>query len=172
VREAREGDEAAIRAVTLAAYEQYAARMPAHWDVYRRNILDTLAAAGPAERLVAEHAGAVVGSVILYPPGALGFTTGGRPISAEWPEVRLLAVDPSARGKGIGFLLMQACIDRARAAEAAAIALHTTDMMAAALRLYARMGFERAPEIDFQPAPGIIVKGFLLALDRPPRQAL
>ena len=172
VREARPGDEAAIQAVTLAAYEQYAAHMGRHWDAYRRNILDTLAAGGPAQRLVAERAGTIVGSVILYPPGAAGFTSERRPIAAEWPEVRLLAVDPSTRGSGIGLRLMHACVERARAAGAAALALHTTDMMAAAVRLYARMGFERAPEIDFQPAPGIIVKGFLLALDRPPRRAL
>ncbi len=172
VREAREDDEAAIRAVTLAAYEQYAAHMGAHWEGYRRNIVDSLAAAGQVQRLVAEHAGAIVGSVLLYPPGAAGFTIGRRPIGGEWPEVRLLAVDPAARGLGIGLSLMQACVDRARDAGSAALALHTTDMMAAAVRLYARMGFERAPELDFQPAPGITVKGFLLALDRSPRQRL
>ena len=172
VREAQPGDEAAIRAVTLGAYEQYAGHMRAHWEGYRRNILDTLAAPGPAQRLVAEDAGAIVGSVILYPPGTVGITAGARPIGGEWPEVRLLAVDPAVRGRGVGLLLMQACVDRARAAGAAALALHTTDMMASAMRLYERMGFERAPELDFQPAPGIIVKGFLLALDRPSRQAL
>ncbi len=37
-------------------------------------------------------------------------------------------------------------------------------MMQAAVRLYERMGFVRAPEIDFQPAPGIVVKGFRLDL--------
>jgi len=30
--------------------------------------------------------------------------------------------------------------------------------------LYERMGFRRAPEIDFRPAPGVLVKGYRLAL--------
>jgi hypothetical protein len=42
--------------------------------------------------------------------------------------------------------------------------LHTTDMMRAAMTLYERMGFRRAPEIDFRPAPSVLVKGYRLAL--------
>jgi hypothetical protein len=45
IRDARPGDHGAIEAVTLAAYRQYAAVMPALWEDYRQNILATLAAA-------------------------------------------------------------------------------------------------------------------------------
>jgi hypothetical protein len=38
--------------------------------------------------------------------------------------------------------------------------------MEAAMRLYARMGFVRAAELDFNPAPGLTIKGFRLALGR------
>ena len=44
---------------------------------------------------------------------------------------------------------------------------HTTDMMAVAMRLYERMGFARAPELDFTPAPGFLVKGYRLPLTLP-----
>ena len=37
-------------------------------------------------------------------------------------------------------------------------------MMQTALRMYERMGFVRAPELDFHPAPGFIVKGYRLDL--------
>jgi len=37
-------------------------------------------------------------------------------------------------------------------------------MMAVAMALYERMGFVRAPEIDFRPAPAMLVKGYRLAL--------
>lgn len=167
VRDARPGDQAAIREVTLAAYEQYATGMPLHWEPYRRNIVTTLAAVGSAEQMVAERDGAILGAVLLFPPGRTGFVAGGTPIGAEWPEVRLLAVAPAARGGGIGRLLMQACVDRARAAGARALALHTTEVMAAAIRLYRRMGFAPAPELDFEPAPGLVVRGYLLDLDPP-----
>jgi len=47
IRNARSDNRGALDAVTLAAYEQYAALMPAHWEAYRQNILATLAAAHP-----------------------------------------------------------------------------------------------------------------------------
>jgi ribosomal protein S18 acetylase RimI-like enzyme len=59
---------------------------------------------------------------------------------------------------------MEECIRRARAAGAAALTLHTTDMMRVAMGLYERMGFERATDLDFAPAPEITVKGYRLAL--------
>jgi ubiquinone/menaquinone biosynthesis C-methylase UbiE len=86
------------------------------------------------------------------------------PRKLDTPEVRLLAVLPEARGLGVGLLLMQECIERARRSGSAALTLHTTDMMRAAMRLYARMGFVAAPELDFHPAPGMTVKGFRLSL--------
>ncbi len=55
---------------------------------------------------------------------------------------------------------MDECLHRARAAGAPALALHTADIMAVAMRLYERMGFVRAPELDFRPAPEILVKGY------------
>jgi hypothetical protein len=37
-------------------------------------------------------------------------------------------------------------------------------MMRVAMGLYERMGFARAPELDFTPAPGVVVKGYRLAV--------
>ena len=166
IRAARAADRAAIEAVTLAAYEQYAVVMPAPlWEAYRQNIVTTLANAKPATQIVAEKEGALVGSVLLYPAGGdMGAPGGGKAMTLAWPEVRLLAVAPAARGTGTGRRLMEECIRRARAAEATALTLHTTDMMGVAMQLYERMGFERAPDLDFAPAPRITVKGYKLAL--------
>ena len=160
VRDARPEDRAAIEAVTLSAYQQYATALPAVWDAYRRNIVATLADFAPADQLVAEEDGRIVGAVLLYPGAAMA---AGAP-ARQWPEVRLLAVAPDARGRGIAAELMQACAARARRSGASALALHTTDVMTAAIRLYERLGFERAPDLDFEPAPGIVAKGFRLAL--------
>ncbi|MGH7187169.1 MAG: GNAT family N-acetyltransferase, partial [Pseudomonadota bacterium] len=114
IRDARPGDRGFIEAVTLAAYEQYAALMPAHWEGYRQNIVSTLAAAKLDAQIVAEDEGRIVGSVLLYPAGSAMARPGGGTITLSWPEVRLLAVAPAARGQGVGAALMDECIRRAR----------------------------------------------------------
>jgi len=166
IRDAGPDDRRAIEAVTLAAYEQYASVLgPALWLAYRENIVTTLADPGPAAQLVAEASGEVVGTVLLYPAGATFDIPGREPVRLGAPEVRLLAVAPAARGAATGRALMEACIRRARDGGAATITLHTTEMMQTAMRLYERMGFERAPETDVTPAPGLLVKRYRLRLD-------
>lgn len=59
---------------------------------------------------------------------------------------------------------MDECARRARLAGSARLGLHTIDMMRAALRLYERLGYVRAPELDFTPVPGFVVKGYRLDL--------
>jgi predicted N-acetyltransferase YhbS len=164
IRSARPADRPAIEAVTLAAYKQYATILPPRlWREYRRNIVDTLADAIPDITIVAEAQGALVGSVLLYPAGA---EIPGRDTSHPLghPEVRLLAVAPSARGRGVGRGLMDECIRRTRASGTKVLTLHTTDMMSVAMQLYERMGFVRAVGLDFEVAPGVLVKGYRLDL--------
>lgn len=164
IREARPGEQETICEVTLAAYSEYAAQMPAHWDAYRQNILATLEDPTPAEQLVAEQDARIVGAVLLYPARRARSLGEEPPAAVRWPEARLLAVAPPARGRGIGRALMQECARRAHQAGAPALALHTTELMRAALRMYERWGFVRAPELDFQPVPEVTIKGYRLEL--------
>jgi GNAT superfamily N-acetyltransferase len=163
IRDARDGEDGVVRDVTLAAYEEYGATMPEpFWARYRRHLLATLAAEGPAERIVAERGGTIVGSVLLFPAAANAYA--GSAACADYPEVRLLAVVPAARGEGVGAALMRECEKRARRGGATTLGLHTMDMMRTAVRLYERMGFVRAPDLDFTPAEGWLVKGYRLDL--------
>jgi ribosomal protein S18 acetylase RimI-like enzyme len=164
IRDAGPGDRDAILALTLGAYAEYAPLMPANWEAYRRNIVATLADVKPAEQIVAEEDGNVLGAVLLYPAGTAFSSRDGVQISLRWPEVRLLAVRPDARGRGVGTALMHECVRRARQAGAEALTLHTTDIMQVAIRLYEGMGFVRASELDFHPAPEVTVKGYRLDL--------
>jgi GNAT superfamily N-acetyltransferase len=164
VRVAGPADRDAIQAVTLAAYQEYTATIGAHWNGYRQNIIATLAAAVPGTQIVALDDDRVVGAVLLYPAGTSIEKPGGTTLTLTWPEVRLLAVAPSARGRGVGVALMNECIHLARSAGATALTLHTTDLMQAAMRLYERLGFERADDLDLEPAPGLIAKGYRLDL--------
>jgi GNAT superfamily N-acetyltransferase len=165
VRDARTDDSDAVRDVTLAAYREYAVMMQAHWEDYRQSILVTLAHVHPAEQIVAEEGDMLVGTVLLFPAGTALTTPDGTSVTLSWPEIRLLAVAPSARGHGIGAALVRECMQRARQSGAEAVTLHTTEMMQVAMQMYVRMGFVRAPELDFHPAPEITVKGYRYQFD-------
>jgi ribosomal protein S18 acetylase RimI-like enzyme len=70
----------------------------------------------------------------------------------EWTEpgeveLRLVAVDPAAQGRGIGEALVRDCMARARALGRPMV-LHTTQDMTTAQRIYERLGFRRVPERD------------------------
>jgi len=77
---------------------------------------------------------------------------------------RMLAVDPSGQGKGVGRALVQWCIDAARADGRQRILIHSGIWMTRAHALYQAMGFERRPEMDWIPIPEVHLLGFALEL--------
>ena len=159
LRDARDGDGDAIREVTLAAYSVYASIMGPMWEFYRLSILETLADIAPAEQIVAERDGSIVGTALLFPSGTVFQRPDGESAALIWPEMRLLAVAPVAQGFGIGAALVRECIRRAQKSGVAVLTLHTTEAMRVAMAMYERMGFHHAPELDFHPAPNLTVKG-------------
>lgn len=105
--------------------------------------------AAEAELLVArdERTG-VVGTVTF----ALGGTPQAEIAREGEAEIRLLAVAPTARGRGIGEALVAESIRRARERGCQRLVLSTRPTMAPAQRLYTRTGFVRAPERDWSKA--------------------
>jgi len=79
--------------------------------------------------------------------------------------IRMLAVDPRAQGRGVGRALMQACIERARAAGRARVVLHTTEWMTTAHRLYERLGFRHAPERNAIVQDRLLLLSYVLDLE-------
>jgi predicted N-acetyltransferase YhbS len=165
IRDARPDEYDAIAALTLRAYEEYAAIMaPPAWQGLSGAVRAALKTEAPHERIVADANGAIVGSVFLFPPAWRIYGSGYDPL--PWHEVRLLSVAPEARGMGVARALMEECVRRATAAGATRLGIHTSRSMRAALELYRTMGFQRAPEYDFYPPGAERVEAFTLGLTK------
>jgi ribosomal protein S18 acetylase RimI-like enzyme len=144
---ARPADFGRIAELTAGVYrdEQLAP------EEYLSQLADVAGRVERAELLVARDGGTVVGSVALVLAGEFGEITS----SEEEAAFRMLVVDPATRGRGVGELLVRACLDRARAAGKRRMVLSTDPKMTAAHRLYERLGFTRLPERDWSPLPGV-----------------
>jgi GNAT superfamily N-acetyltransferase len=165
IRDAREEEVQQIREQRVKAYEEHSKNIPEkHWNALKQALLSDKDAHPGVERIVAELDGGIVGSVVLFPAHTNAY--GGTALELQYPEIRMLAVTPEARGKGIAAALVLECIRRAKISGFQSIGLHTADYMEHAVKLYQRMGFQRQPEFDFEPAnDGIIVKGYQLTFE-------
>jgi len=163
IRDAVDDERAIIRELTLRAYAEYAKIMePASWNGLSQALRDALASDAPADRIVADDDGQIVGSAMLYAPESDAY--GAFVSASRAPEIRLVAVAPETRGRGIARALVEECIRRARVQGAKEVGLHTSRSMRAAMSMYADLGFVRAPERDFQPPGAELVEGYRLRL--------
>lgn len=103
---------------------------------------DAAGRARTADVRVAVLDGALVGTATL----AAGGTELARFAGPDELELRLLAVAPSVRGRGIGAALLHDAVGRARRRGFARLVLDTGARNETAQRLYHRSGFRRLPE--------------------------
>ncbi len=84
--------------------------------------------------------------------------------NADEAEIRAFAVAPEARGRGVGRDLVNALVDRAREEGVSRLLLSTLPEMIAAQYVYRARGFERVPERDWAPVPGVEMLAYQLVV--------
>jgi ribosomal protein S18 acetylase RimI-like enzyme len=143
LRRYRPADHDAVVALLLAAYDDHVKVEYQYIEV----LSDVAGRDRDAEVWVAMDGDDLLGTVTICPPGS-PYREVARDDEGEF---RMLAVDPRARGRGVGRLLTAAAVDEARKRGQAAVVLSTTATMTAAHRLYESMGFGRVPDRDWSP---------------------
>ncbi|MEN0128598.1 MAG: GNAT family N-acetyltransferase, partial [Brevundimonas sp.] len=135
-------------ALTAEAY--FADRLVDPEEDYALELRDAERRAVEATLLVAtieasDGSAVVVGTVTLAPYG----TSYAEIAEPGELEIRMLAVAPEARGRGIAEDLMRAALRQCVTAGARRVVLSTLDAMHTAHRLYGRLGFVAQPERDW-----------------------
>jgi len=144
IRRATPLDSSAINKLCVEAYHEFESSIgSADWQQLRDRLSRASDLSSLGELIVAEDATLLLGVVLYIPPGK----SDGVSIPCQWASIRMLAVSPLCRGRGIGRELTQECINRARRDGAEALGLTTGKMMKIAQPMYERMGFKKDAEL-------------------------
>jgi DNA-binding MarR family transcriptional regulator/GNAT superfamily N-acetyltransferase len=137
LRSPRPGDLGWVVQRNGALYTQEYGWDPSYEALVARIVADYASRADPREAgWIAELDGAPAGCVFCMRK------------DDRTAQLRLLLVEPAARGRGLGEHLVAECLAFARRAGYAEIVLWTNDILAAARRIYQRAGFEL---VDSEP---------------------
>jgi GNAT superfamily N-acetyltransferase len=155
IRPAAPAEYAAVGELCVVAYAPY---LDGDAD-YMATLRDAAGRAAAAELLVAAEDGRLLGTVTFVPDGG----PLGEIATPEEAEFRMLAVDPSAQGRGVGLALTQRVLEESRRRGKAGVVCSSLAEMRAAHRIYERLGFRRAPARDWSPVPGVDLLAFALS---------
>lgn len=156
IRAMQESDLVGVGEMTVTTYIPY--------EEPNSPYLDILRDAAPRFREATAHfvAEDVATGEIL---GAVTLAAGGSPWAAiaadDEIEMRMLAVDESARGRGIGTSLVRECQEFAVQNGYRQLVLSSQDTMTNAHRIYERAGFKLEPSRFWDPIPGLTVRCYV-----------
>jgi ribosomal protein S18 acetylase RimI-like enzyme len=143
VRSAVAADLPAVLRIVSVAYAEFEPWLtPANWAQMMSNIAKVIEPGAPGRLRVARLGDQLAGTVTYLPPGPKDYPR----VPPDWAVIRVLAVDPALRGRGVARALTEDCLALARAEHAPAVGLHTAEMMVAARALYEGAGFVRHQE--------------------------
>lgn len=161
IRPAEPRDDASVGELLVSSFETaYARKMPEvrTTDERRRDLRDMATKRSEGTVLVAELDGTIVGTVMLYPPGA--------PKSEAWlpssADLRQLAVAPEHFGKGYSDALMAEAERIAWSWGVERVVLHVRRGVHGVARMYQRRGYVRDPSGDIEK-PYVFLEAYALA---------
>jgi GNAT superfamily N-acetyltransferase len=149
VRAVRPQEYDEVGRITALAYREFAPPGNQDWGEYLSRIANVSQRAGRALVLGAFEDGRALGTVTVELDRRIEGGHDRDPLEPDEAHIRMLGVDPEARGRGIGRVLMDAAVAEARRAGKRRMTLGTTERMVAAHRLYESMGFLRGPDQVF-----------------------
>ena len=94
--------------------------------------------------------GKIAGCVVYFSDMKYYGSGGTATMEQNAAGFRLLAVDPLYRGQGIGKLLTNECIRKAKDKKLDQVIIHTTMAMQTAWKMYEKLGFKRSEDLDFK----------------------
>ena len=165
IREVRPEEYDAAGEVTAEAYREFVPADDAEsWAEYLGSLRDVAGRVSRTVVLVALEEGRLLGTATIEMEQTIG--DDDQEVPEEAAILRMLGVDPGARGRGVGRALVQETIDRARRAGKHTLLLRTTAFMQIAQAMYRSMGFERDPSLD-ESYPGVDLLGYRMMLPGP-----
>jgi len=148
IRDYRSSDADDVNRLAIVAFSQFRGEY-LDWPAMLAGLSRTSTLSATGELIVAEAGERIAGAVAYFGPHIEKAPF----FDKSWPIIRMLVVDPAARGKGLGHQLTSECIRRATRDRSPIIALHTSPIMTVALPMYLRMGFAKA--YDSPPIFGV-----------------
>ncbi|MBP1083631.1 MULTISPECIES: GNAT family N-acetyltransferase [Bacillus] len=149
ITDLEEQDRETVRQLLIDSYSQYEKKFenPDMWLNYLANISASVDNPQIDRILVAKNGQSVLGTLQLFESSEKAY---GRPeLEIFSPIVRLLAVHPEARGRGVGQALLKESCQYAKLKRAESLYLHSTDLMQKAIQLYEWLGFKRDESKEF-----------------------
>jgi ribosomal protein S18 acetylase RimI-like enzyme len=149
IRAVRPEEYDAVAALTVSAYDGDG--LVRRTAPYAERLADVAHRASAAVTWVAvdDEAGDRVLGAVTYCP--LGSPYREIALDDSEGEFRMLAVDPAARGRGVGAALVRRCLEQAAADGMQRVVLSSMSRMETAGRLYRRLGFVPLPDRDWAP---------------------
>jgi GNAT superfamily N-acetyltransferase len=149
IEELVEEEKEAVRRLLVESYQQYEHEYtnPHQWEDYLANIKASVDNPDVKKILIAKNNVNILGTLQLFESSEKAYQKPELQIFS--PIIRLLAVHPQARGRGVAQELLKAGLHFAKSQGANKLYLHTGDKMQKAIRLYEWFGFKRDQTKEF-----------------------
>jgi len=154
IEELTDEHKEAVQQLLVESYAQYkhSVEDEEFWNLYVQGMVDSVNSPHVDRILVANDGDEILGTVQLFDNAKNSYEGMGMEITITDPFIRLLAVHPKARGKGIARELLKACLLYGKEKNADSVYLFTGEIMEKAIQLYERFGFKRDSQHEFENA--------------------